>query len=274
MVETAVVAAPENGGDLVVRTRRPGDRVRYRGRQISLKRFLVNRRVGAFRRAGLPLVAAGLAGPVRSGRGGGEPTRDDVRQALARGGTFILMQKPEALFTEEQIRARVQAMGAEIGAAFEGRELAVIGLMKSCLVFMADIIRAIPNDLTCHLLRVDSVREEGKGTSRTEIVYSATIPYEGRDILLLDDIVDTGITLNFLLDHIKEKKPRSPQGLRPHRQAGGAQDRRPPRLDRLRPRQDPAGPLPGGLWPRPRRELPGASLHRDHPPSRTARRRA
>jgi hypoxanthine phosphoribosyltransferase len=119
------------------------------------------------------------------------------------------MQKPEPLFTEEQIRVRVQAMGAEIGAAFEGRELAVIGLMKSCLVFMADIIRAIPNDLTCHLLRVDSVREEGKGTSRTEIVYSATIPYEGRDILLLDDIVDTGITLNFLLDHIKEKKPRS-----------------------------------------------------------------
>jgi hypoxanthine phosphoribosyltransferase len=59
------------------------------------------------------------------------------------------------------------------------------------------------------MLRVDSVREEGKGTSRTEIVYSTTIPYEGRDILLLDDIVDTGITLNFLLDHIKEKKPRN-----------------------------------------------------------------
>jgi len=56
---TAVVAAPEGGAELVVRTRRPGDRVRFRGRQISLKRFLVNQRVGAFRRAGLPLVAAG-----------------------------------------------------------------------------------------------------------------------------------------------------------------------------------------------------------------------
>lgn len=56
--KTAVVAAPADR-DLVVRTRRPGDRVRYRGRQISLKRFLVNRRVGAFRREGLPLVAAG-----------------------------------------------------------------------------------------------------------------------------------------------------------------------------------------------------------------------
>jgi hypoxanthine phosphoribosyltransferase len=73
----------------------------------------------------------------------------------------------------------------------------------------ADIIRAIPLDLTCHTLRVQSVREEGKGKSRTEIAYSATIPYADRDILLLDDIVDTGITLNFLLDHIRENKPRS-----------------------------------------------------------------
>jgi tRNA(Ile)-lysidine synthase len=55
--KTAVVAAPERG--LVVRTRRPGDRVRFRGREISLKRFLLDRRVEVHRRAGLPLVAAG-----------------------------------------------------------------------------------------------------------------------------------------------------------------------------------------------------------------------
>jgi hypoxanthine phosphoribosyltransferase len=120
-----------------------------------------------------------------------------------------LMQKPDVLYSEEQIRARILAVGAEIGGAMDGREIAVIGLMKSCLVFMADMIRAIPLQLSCHMLRVDSIREEGKGTSRTEIVYGATIPYEGRDILLLDDIVDTGITLHFLLDHILEKKPRS-----------------------------------------------------------------
>ncbi len=113
------------------------------------------------------------------------------------------MTKPEVLFSEEEIRARIKALGAEIGSAFEGRELAVVGLMKSCLVFMADMIRAIPLDLTCHTLRVNSARGEGKGQGRTEIMYSSTIPYEDRDILLLDDIVDTGITLNFLLDHIR-----------------------------------------------------------------------
>jgi len=57
--ESAVVAAPEDGVPLVVRTRRPGDRVRYRGRDLSLKRFLVTRRVAAQYRTGLPLVAAG-----------------------------------------------------------------------------------------------------------------------------------------------------------------------------------------------------------------------
>lgn len=119
------------------------------------------------------------------------------------------MTKPEVLFSEEEIRARIKALGAEIGGAYEGRELAVIGLMKSCLVFMADLIRAIPLELSCHTLRVNSARGEGQGQGRTEIMYSASIPYEGRDILLLDDIVDTGITLNFLLDHIREKNPRS-----------------------------------------------------------------
>jgi hypoxanthine phosphoribosyltransferase len=119
------------------------------------------------------------------------------------------MDKPTVLFSRDQIEARIVEIGAEVAQAFDGRELTVVGLMKSCLVFMADVIRAIPLDLTCHLLRVNSVREEGAGTARTEIIYSATIPYDGRDILLLDDIVDTGITLNFLVDHIREHKPRS-----------------------------------------------------------------
>ena len=119
------------------------------------------------------------------------------------------MEKPMVLYTEEQIRARIAEIGTEVSRVFAGRELAVVGLMKSCLVFMADIIRAIPLELTCHTLRVNSVREQNGGTARTEIIYSASIPYAGRDILVLDDIVDTGITLNFLLDHIREHAPRS-----------------------------------------------------------------
>lgn len=120
-----------------------------------------------------------------------------------------MMPKPAVLFDERQVRERVAALGAEITKEFAGKEICVVGLMKSCLVFMADLIRVVPLDMTCHFLRASSFREQGEGSVRTDIVYSTEIPYEGRDILLVDDIVDTGITLNFLLDHIREHAPKS-----------------------------------------------------------------
>ena len=75
---------------------------------------------------------------------------------------------------------------------------------------MADLIRpgAARHDLPLPARHL-AARGGRAGSLRTDIVYSAEIPYEGRDILLLDDIVDTGITLNFLLDHIRERSPRS-----------------------------------------------------------------
>jgi hypoxanthine phosphoribosyltransferase len=118
-------------------------------------------------------------------------------------------EKPEVLFSQQDIARRVGEIGSEVTRAFEGREICVVGLMKSCLVFMGDLIRAIPLDMTCHFLEASSLREQGVGPLRTDIVYSTDIPYEGRDILLLDDVIDTGITLNFLLDHIREHGPRS-----------------------------------------------------------------
>jgi hypoxanthine phosphoribosyltransferase len=117
------------------------------------------------------------------------------------------MDKPDVLFTPEQIAARIRQVGAEVGRDFAGKEICVVGLIKSCMIFMADLVRAIPLDMSCHFLRVSSLRDGA--STRTDIVYSTEIAYEDRHILLLDDIIDTGITLNFLLDHIRERRPRS-----------------------------------------------------------------
>jgi hypoxanthine phosphoribosyltransferase len=81
--------------------------------------------------------------------------------------------------------------------------------MKGSLVFMADLIRRIPLDLTFHLVRVTSQREQAAGRILTEIVYSTSVPLEGKDVLLVDDIVDTGIMLSYLLAHIHEHAPAS-----------------------------------------------------------------
>jgi hypoxanthine phosphoribosyltransferase len=117
--------------------------------------------------------------------------------------------EPLVLFPREQIAARVRELGAEVGRACAGQELCVIGLMKSCLVFMADLIRAIPLPQGCYFLQSASLRELGADAAPTDLVYSSDIPYAGRHILLLDDIIDTGITLRFLLDHIRDHSPAS-----------------------------------------------------------------
>ena len=110
-------------------------------------------------------------------------------------------ENPEVLFSAEQIQKRVRQVGAEIGKEYAGQQVCVVGLMKNCLVFMADLIRAIPIPLTCYMVRT----KKGGG----EIVYSAEVPYEGRHILLLDDVLDTGVTLSYLVDHIREHRPKS-----------------------------------------------------------------
>lgn len=118
--------------------------------------------------------------------------------------------RPEVLFSQHDIARRVGEIGGEVARAFEGREICVVGLMKSCLVFMGDLIRAVPLDMTCHFLEASSLRDHAGGTTfRTDIVYSTDIPYQGRDVLLLEGVVDTGITLSFLLDHIREYGPQS-----------------------------------------------------------------
>ena len=122
-----------------------------------------------------------------------------------------MTEQPTLLFAREEIDARVRALGAEIEGSCAGRELCVVGLMKSAMVFMADLIRAIPLPQTCHFLQSASLRDASDPMASTDIVYSTDIPYAGQHVLLLDDMIDTGITLSFLVDHIRDHSPASVQ---------------------------------------------------------------
>jgi hypoxanthine phosphoribosyltransferase len=115
----------------------------------------------------------------------------------------------QVLYDQRQIAQRVAELGRQVSEAFHDRPLTVVAMMKGCLIFTADLIRALELDLTCHFLRSSSLRDQGAKARRTDIVFSTDVPYEGRDILLLESVVDTGITLNFLLDHIREHQPRT-----------------------------------------------------------------
>jgi hypoxanthine phosphoribosyltransferase len=119
-----------------------------------------------------------------------------------------LRHKADVLYSEESIARRVAELGAEITRAFEGRELCVLGL-KGSLVFMVDLVRHIALDVTFHLVQVNVHREQEAGVVRTEISYVTEFPLGGQDVLLVEDVVDTGITLSYLLGHVHELRPRS-----------------------------------------------------------------
>src|SRR5690349_3275292 len=116
----------------------------------------------------------------------------------------------EILLTEEQISTRVAELGARISADYQGRTLTLVSVLKGSLPFMADLMRAIPVPVRIDLMEVSSyggTTTESSGLVRILKDLSATI--EGEDVLIVEDIIDTGLTLNYLLRYLRGKNPRS-----------------------------------------------------------------
>jgi hypoxanthine phosphoribosyltransferase len=116
----------------------------------------------------------------------------------------------EVLVTEEQIRAKVAELGARIGADYADRRLTLVSVLKGSLPFMADLMRAIPVPVRIDLMEVSSYggsTTESSGLVRILKDLSATI--EGEDVLIVEDIIDTGLTLNYLVRYLRGKNPKS-----------------------------------------------------------------
>lgn len=116
----------------------------------------------------------------------------------------------QVLITEEEIAAKVAELGRRIGADYAGRELTLVSVLKGSLPFMADLMRAIPIPLRIDLMEVSSyggTTTESSGLVRILKDLSASI--EGEDVLIVEDIIDTGLTLNYLIRYLRGKNPRS-----------------------------------------------------------------
>jgi hypoxanthine phosphoribosyltransferase len=112
------------------------------------------------------------------------------------------------LFSEQQIQARVKELAEQISKDYKGRSLAVICVLKGAFIFMGDLIRQIDQTVYCDFLQAFSY----KGTQSTgEVTLDLDIfqSIEGKHVLLVEDIIDTGKTLSFLIEHLKKKKPAS-----------------------------------------------------------------
>jgi hypoxanthine phosphoribosyltransferase len=117
--------------------------------------------------------------------------------------------KPETLITAEAIAARVAELGREITRDKQGQDLVVISVLKGSFMFCADLIRHIDLPLHVEFLGVRSYGDSTETSGEVQITADVSHRLEGKDVLLVEDIVDTGLTLKFLLDLLARRGPRS-----------------------------------------------------------------
>jgi hypoxanthine phosphoribosyltransferase len=116
---------------------------------------------------------------------------------------------PTPLISAEDIAARVTALGWEIAAAMPPGTIHVVTVLRGAFVFAADLIRALPRDVRCDFLAVRSYGSATETSGVVEIIHDLGLPITGQHVLLVEDIVDTGLTLRHLLDLLATRQPAS-----------------------------------------------------------------
>lgn len=101
----------------------------------------------------------------------------------------------EQMYSDGEIKRRVAEIGAQITAEYAGKDLVLIGVLKGSCVFMADLMRAIDLPLTIDFMAVSSYKDGMVSTGDVEILKDLTNPIRGKDVIVCEDIVDTGLTL-------------------------------------------------------------------------------
>lgn len=119
-----------------------------------------------------------------------------------------IKESPDVMLTAEQIAERVAEMGAQITKDMSG-PLTVIGVLRGSFIFMADLVRAIDMPLTCDFLGLSSYGSSTKSSGVVQITKDLGDSIEGRNVLIIEDIVDTGLTMEYLLENLATRKPAS-----------------------------------------------------------------
>jgi hypoxanthine phosphoribosyltransferase len=115
----------------------------------------------------------------------------------------------ETLISEQQIAARVAAMGSDIARDYAGRELVLVSVLKGSFIFCADLARAIDLPLAIEFLGLKSYGDSQTTSGVVQITSDLTRPVAGKDLLIVEDIVDTGLTMAYLRKNLATRGPRS-----------------------------------------------------------------
>lgn len=120
-----------------------------------------------------------------------------------------MTSQPRVLISSEEIKRTVARLAGEIKRDYEGKQPLLIGILKGSFVFMADLIRQLDLPLEIDFVTLSSYGAAKETSGKVRVVQPLKTPIKGKDVLVIEDIVDTGITISFLLDHLRKKRPAS-----------------------------------------------------------------
>lgn len=115
----------------------------------------------------------------------------------------------KVLLSEEELKAKVNEIGAQITKDYEGKNLLLVSVLKGSVVFMADLMRAIKIPCGIDFMCVSSYGSEAKTSGVVKIIKDLDINLEGLDLVIVEDILDSGLTLNYIKTMLLERKPSS-----------------------------------------------------------------
>lgn len=115
----------------------------------------------------------------------------------------------EVLYSEEQISQRVSEIGAAISADFAGKEVMLVGILKGAVIFMADLARKISVPVVLDFMAVSSYGSATKSSGAVQIIKDLDVSIAGKNIVVVEDIVDSGLTLKYLLENLWSREPAS-----------------------------------------------------------------
>ncbi len=128
------------------------------------------------------------------------------------GGNTVMdieNKRKEILFTREEIQRRVKELGIQISKDYKDKKLLIISLLKGSFIFTADLVREISIPLKIEFMTTSSYGHSRESTGKVQVLYDIEGDLKGYDVLIADDIADTGITMDFVINYLKSKNPNS-----------------------------------------------------------------
>lgn len=115
----------------------------------------------------------------------------------------------EIFFTPEQIAARIRELGMKINNDYQSDPPLLVGILKGALPFLADLLRAVSIPVIYDVMAVSSYGASTKSTGTVRIIKDLDVEIENRNVIIVEDIVDTGLTLQYLVENLRSRRPKT-----------------------------------------------------------------